>query len=301
MTYREALEAGVRRLEAAGVPDAQWDAFCLWERASGQSRAAYLTHREEAAEKAWLAEFQRLTALREKRIPLQHLLGEAWFMGLPFFVNREVLIPRPETELLAERVLADWTDRKPTEAGQGGGRPAAAENSEPQGLRLLDMCTGSGCLAVSLAVLGHFSRVAAADISPEALAVARRNAERNGVAVDFFQGDLFGGLPAGSTYQVLVSNPPYIPTGDLETLMPEVRDHDPRLALDGGADGLDFYRRLAWEAVPFLAPEARVYWEIGWDQGPAVRRILEEAGYGNVQVLPDLAGKDRMVTGEWIC
>ncbi len=301
MTCREALEAGVRRLEAAGVPDAEWDAFCLWERASGQSRAAYLTHRGEAAETAWLEAFRCLTDLREKRVPLQHILGEAWFMGLPFYVNEAVLIPRPETELLAERVLRDWSGRKTVEAVHGGGRPAAAGNAGTQGLRLLDMCTGSGCLAVSLAVLGHFDRVAAADISPEALAVARRNAERNGAAVDFFQGDLFGGLPAGSTYQVLVSNPPYIPTGQLEALMPEVREHDPQLALDGGADGLDFYRRLAREAVPFLAPGAWVYWEIGWDQGPAVSRILEEAGYRRVQVLPDLAGKDRMVTGEWIC
>ncbi len=281
MTCREAVEAAAGRLAAAGVPDPQWDALCLWERASGQNRAAYLAHREEPAEAAWQEAFRKLTARREKREPLQHILEEAWFMGLPFYVNGSVLIPRPETELLAEQVLQDC--------------------AQAEGLRLLDMCTGSGCLAVSLAVQGHFEQVAAADLSPEALAVARRNAEQNGAAVEFYQGDLFAGLPQGAVYHVLVSNPPYIPSSQLDTLMPEVRDYDPPMALDGGADGLVFYRRLAQEARPFLAPGARVYWEIGWDQGEAAARILTEAGYRQVRVWPDLAGKDRMVTGEWTC
>lgn len=280
MTCREAVEAGIRKLAEAGVPEAEWDALCLWEAAAGMDRAGYLTHREEPAQPDWMEAFQKLIGQRAKRIPLQHLVGEVWFMGLPFAVSGAVLIPRPETELLAELVL----------------RETAGEKN----LRLLDMCTGSGCLAVSLAVLGHFGKVAAADLSPEALEVARKNAERNGCQVDFFQSDLFAGLPP-ETYQVLVSNPPYIPTGQLESLMPEVRDHDPRMALDGGADGLVFYRRLARECQEFLAPGARIYWEIGWDQGESVRRILAEAGFGNLRVLPDLAGQDRMVTGEWIC
>ncbi len=280
MTCREAVEAGSRTLTEAGVPEAEWDAICLWEKASGMDRARYLTHREEPARADWLQAFQSLICRRARRIPLQHLTGEVWFMGLPFIVNEAVLIPRPETELLAELVLRET-------AGQ-------------QNLRLLDICTGSGCLAVSLAALGRFEKVAAADLSPEALAVARENAARNGCQVDFFQSDLFAGLPP-EPYQVLVSNPPYIPTGQLAELMPEVRDHDPRMALDGGADGLTFYRRLAGESRDFLAPGARIYWEIGWDQGEAVRRILAEAGFQNLRVLPDLAGKDRMVTGEWIC
>lgn len=279
MTCREWLTAGTARLRRAGVPEADWDAFCLWEAASGMDRGRYLMEQNEEPDPGWVRSFEQMLEKREKRVPLQHILGTTEFLGLTFRVNRDVLVPRPDTEVLAEQVLKDFPDGK--------------------GRRLLDMCTGSGCLAVGLAALGHF-QVTACDLSGAALAVARENADKNGCKISFYQGDLFEALPP-QEFDVIVSNPPYIPTGELSGLMPEVRDFDPRMALDGREDGLYFYRRLAEEGKEFLAPGGRIYWEIGWNQADAVKEILKKAGYLGLRIIPDLAGNDRVVTGEWTC
>ncbi|WP_434309894.1 peptide chain release factor N(5)-glutamine methyltransferase [Hominifimenecus sp. rT4P-3] len=279
MTCREWVAWGAAVLQKAGVPDAEWDAFSLWEAASGMDRGRYLLMAQEEPEPCFVSVYKEMLAKREKRIPLQHILGRTEFMGLSFRVSPDVLIPRMDTEILAERVLKDYPNGR--------------------GLRLLDMCTGSGCLAVSLSVLGHF-QVAASDLSAAALAVAKQNASDHGCDIAFYEGDLFQALPE-QKFDLIVSNPPYIPGGEMDDLMPEVRDFDPRMALDGGADGLYFYRRLAEEGKSYLVSGGKIYWEIGWNQAEAVRGILEEQGYRCLEVIPDLAGKDRVVTGEWTC
>ncbi len=202
-----------------------------------------------------------LVSRRAAREPLQHILGSTSFCGLEMAVNREVLVPRPETELLAERAWQFLQDR--AEAGE-------------QSVRVLDFGTGSGCLAITLAVKVANAQIHAIDASEAALRVARQNAISHQVAdrIQFHAGDGFAALPEGAPFELLVSNPPYIPTAELETLEPEVRDHDPRAALDGGGDGLDFYRRLAAEAPAFLASKGRVMLEFGDGQEDSLREIF---------------------------
>lgn len=278
MTYRKALEEAVRRLRLAAVPEPETDAWYLLEQAAELSRARYyLVQMEEMP--AFLQEaYVLLVDQRVERIPLQHIIGNTDFMGLSFRVGPQALIPRFDTETLVEAVL---------DFGKKEGRT----------LSLLDMCTGSGCIAISLRKLGDFQPVTAVDLSTEALALARENAEANDCRIRFLEGDLFQPL-IGDKFDVLVSNPPYIPTGEIAGLMPEVRDHDPWMALNGQEDGLYFYRRLAQEGKEFLQAGGRVFYEIGHDQGPAVTEILNQEGYQSIRVIPDMAGNDRVVTGE---
>jgi len=278
MTYRKALEEVFRRLQAAGVPEPEIDAWYLLAQAAELSRARYYQIQEEEMPVALRETYVLLANRRAERIPLQHIAGTADFMGFSFRVGPQVLVPRFDTETLVEAVL---------DFGKKEGRE----------LNLLDMCTGSGCIAVSLMKLGDFQPVTAVDLSPEALALARENAELNDCRIRFLEGDLF--LPVtGERFDVLVSNPPYIPTGEIAGLMPEVRDHDPWMALDGKEDGLYFYRRLAQEGKSYLQAGGRVFYEIGHDQGPAVTAILNKEGYQNIRVIPDMAGNARVVTGE---
>lgn len=278
-TYRSLLNACENTLKEAGVPDASWDAWMLLASCFGLERSRYFLDRdkEQEMDRNLLAEFEKMTGKRAQRIPLQHLLGSTEFMGLPFIVNRFVLIPRADTETLVEVVL---NDRKRISGG-----------------RLLDMCTGSGCIAVSLTVLGSFDRTDAADVSEDALAVAKKNAALNGTEICFYQSDLFENIEG--CYDVIVSNPPYIEERVILTLEPEVRDFEPRIALNGGKDGLDFYRRLASDAGAHLRPGGAVYLEIGYDQGKAVSQLLSEHGFEEIHVIKDLAGCDRVVAALW--
>ena len=278
MTYRKALEEVFRRLQAAGVPEPEIDAWYLLAQAAELSRARYYQIQGEEMPVALRETYVLLANRRAERIPLQHIAGTADFMGFSFRVGPQVLVPRFDTETLVEAVL---------DFGKKEGRE----------LSLLDMCTGSGCIAVSLMKLGDFQPVTAVDLSPEALALARENAELNDCRIRFLEGDLFQPV-TGERFDVLVSNPPYIPTGEIAGLMPEVRDHDPWIALDGKEDGLYFYRRLAQEGKSYLQAGGRVFYEIGYDQGPAVTAILNKEGYQNIRVIPDMAGNARVVTGE---
>lgn len=283
-TYGTLRLHGTGILAAAGVPDAAYDAQQLLEKACRMDRSSFELRRTEPAQEEEIKEFEELCRLRASRIPLQHLLGEAWFMGLPFEVSPAVLIPRADTECLAEAVL----ERVP-----GKGR----------GMRLLDLCTGSGCIGISLAVLGQFEQVTLSDISPEALRVARRNGEKNGAAarLRLAQGDLLnactedGKVLRQEKFDAVCSNPPYIPSRVIDGLIPEVRDHDPRLALDGGPDGLDFYRRIASGAAEVLRPGGWLFLEIGEEQGAAVTELLAGC-FEQTEVLRDLAGLDRVVS-----
>lgn len=270
LTLKEALAKAVDKLQQMEVPDADIDAWYLLSYVTGLDRAAFFLHEEEPMAEPDMIRYRDLVTKRAERIPLQHLTGEQEFMGLDFHVNEHVLIPRQDTECLVERVLP-YVDGK----------------------RVLDVCTGSGCIAIAIAKLGKPFIVHGVDISEEALAVARQNATELNASVELFAGDLMTKMDG--QYDVIVSNPPYIPPSVIEGLMPEVRLHEPMLALDGGQDGLEFYRRIARQAVTRLAPNGRLFLEIGCEQAAAVAEILQKQGYREVQVFQDLAGKDRIV------
>ena len=227
-----------------------------------------------------LRELVRRRGLRE---PLQHILGSACFCGLDLAVNRDVLVPRPETEILAE---LGWQFLKNLAARPGSAPPSA-----------LDFGTGSGCIAIALAAQCPAARVSALDISPAALALARQNAAKHAVdsRIEFFAGDGFAALPADARFDLIISNPPYIPAAGIASLDPEVRDHDPRVALDGGADGLDFYRRLAREAAAFLRPGGRIMLEFGDGQETAVAAAFEREKWIVESVKPDYNARPRIL------
>ena len=287
MTLQQLLDQGTEQLRSAGVPDAGLDARYLLLDTFGLGLASFLADRGRTvdglpggAEKAQA--YEALIARRAGRIPLQQLLGVQEFMGLEFYVNEHVLIPRQDTETLVELALE--------------------EQREP-GLEVLDVCTGSGCIAVSLAKLGGYRSVTALDVSGEALAVAKRNADSllpdYGGVFRLLQSDMFAGLEPDARFDVLVSNPPYIPSRVIDGLEPEVRDYEPRLALDGSADGLKFYRILAAEGKNHLRHGGAVYLEIGWDQSEAVSALLAAEGYSGIRTVKDMAGLDRVVRAGW--
>lgn len=352
--WADVLNYGKKILKNAGIVEADLDAWYLFEQIFGISRAQYfLCARENIAgstaqkiavqeqhgdllesgnalecAELWLEEklsaYENALKKRAAHIPLQQVIGQQEFMGLSFFVNEHVLIPRQDTETLVELVLQEQKDKD---------------------ISILDMCTGSGCIAVSLKKLGGYAHVEGADISEEALKVAKRNSEEilenndvnndavnsrteqiqnctnltnnqnkqdnseermvsevrrvSQTGVTFRRSDMFSSFRGTEQFNVIVSNPPYIPSAVIEELEPEVRDHEPRGALDGTADGLYFYRILAEECAKHLTPGGHVYFEIGYDQGMAVKELLDIHGFKDTRVIQDLAGKDRVVCGAW--
>ena len=350
----DVLNYGKKILKNAGIVEADLDAWYLFEQSFGISRAQYflcarenivgstaqkMTAQEQTGNslesknaldcvELWLKEklsaYENALKKRVARIPLQQIIGQQEFMGLSFFVNEHVLIPRQDTETLVELVLQEQKDKD---------------------ISILDMCTGSGCIAVSLKKLGGYAHVEGADISEESLKVAKRNSEEilenndvnndavssrteqiqnctnltnnqnkqnnsakrkiseasklSQAGVTFRHSDMFSNFPETEQFDVIVSNPPYIPSAVIEELEPEVRDHEPRGALDGTADGLYFYRILAEECAKHLTPGGHVYFETGYDQGAAVKELLDIHGFKDTRVIQDLAGKDRVVCGAW--
>lgn len=276
MTPRELLLQTTAAFRQAGIPDPEVDGALLLSHLTGKTPLMLrLDNDTQLADDV----VERFLALREKRlqrVPLQYLTGEAYFLGQLFHVDERVLIPRPETELLVERAIA---------ALQRFPAPTA-----------VDLCCGSGCIGVSMKLGVPQASVTLTDYSPDALTVARENARRLGAEVAFCQGDLFA--PVEGTFDVIVSNPPYIPAADCLTLQEEVRQ-EPLMALDGGADGLDFYRRIAAEAPAHLNKGGVLLLEIGWDQGDSVPALLQEAGFTDVQAHEDFQGIRRMVEGHW--
>lgn len=280
LTLQALLEEGTEALFKAGVEEASLDARYLLFEAFQTDMTHFLLDRNrilpETDSAGKTGKYRAMIRRRAERIPLQQITGSWEFMGLKFYINEHVLIPRQDTETLVERVLRDYKGKNP---------------------EILDMCSGSGCIAVSLALLGGFDRVTGADISPEALKVAEKNAEHlmGEKRITLVESDLFDAFPKGREFDVIVSNPPYIPTKIIEELQPEVRDHEPMLALDGREDGLYFYKRLALESRSFLKPGGAVYFETGYNQGEAVSGLLREAGFKDIQVIQDGAGLDRVV------
>lgn len=279
MTLEEAYRLGNDVLNEAGVPDAGTDAWILLEHVTGVSRTRYYVNPRQVLSKEEEERYLSYIEKRKKRIPVQHLTGVQEFMGLEFIVNEHVLIPRQDTEVLVETI---WEDLEP-------------------GMRVLDMCTGSGCILISLmkrmqTVLGEDGIAGVgADLSREALQVAEENASKQKVGAVFVESDLFDKVEG--TYDIIVSNPPYIRTSVIKELQEEVKLHDPYAALDGKEDGLFFYREIIKKSKEYLKKGGRLYFEIGYDQGEDVKKLMEEAGFSEVTVKKDLAGLDRVVFG----
>ncbi len=260
-------------LAMADIAESKTDAWLLLEMACRIDRSFYYLHMEEELPEEQFSEYEIALKKRAEHVPLQYITGETEFMGLKFRVNSGVLIPRQDTETLVEEVL----------------------KAVKPGMRVLDLCTGSGCVIVSILHNAENIEGFATDISRQALNVAKENARLNETSVIFERSDLFDHVTG--TFDMIVSNPPYIPTGELVKLMPEVHLFEPEEALDGKEDGLYFYRRIIAECGDYLKPGGMIFFEIGYDQGEAVSEMLRSAGFLMVQVTKDLSRLDRVVSG----
>lgn len=281
-TYQIVYWEGEAKLIQAGIEEAALDARLLLEYVCGTDRNTLLAHGEREVSEEEYERYSGLIAQRSGHIPLQHLTGEQEFMGLTFMVNNKVLVPRQDTEVLVEEALRHLHD----------------------GIRILDMCTGSGCILLSLLQYSNDCIGVGVDLSGEALAVARENyrrlrEQRPDMEACFIESDLFAELQTGQQYEMIISNPPYIRTNVIDTLMPEVREHEPRMALDGQADGLYFYREITSQAGEYLTRGGMLFYEIGYDQAEDVCKIMEREGFREIEVVKDFAGLDRVVYGSW--
>ena len=288
------VEAGVEEEEAA------LEVRLLLQESFSLNTASYLLRKQESlckadrekVEAAGIEQTEILGKLhsffenfekRRRRIPLAQILGRQSFYGLDFFVNEDVLIPRADTECLVDLVLEDYAD--------------LAKQAGSSSLNILDLCTGSGCIGISVAKHLPYQELLLLDLSEKALAVAKKNAEKHlGENVTLLQSDLLKGVQ-GKKFSLLLSNPPYIVSRVIPGLDREVSEYEPKMALDGGEDGLVFYRRIAREAKAVLLPGARLYLEIGYDQGESVKDIFQKEGYEAVEVFPDLSGNPRVLRG----
>lgn len=279
MTITEAYDMIRDRLSAAGIEEAESESGIILKEAALADRTALLTRGAESLAESVTARLERIVERRVKREPLQYILGSWDFMGLEFKVSPHTLIPRQDTEVLVECVMKELHD----------------------GMRILDLCTGTGCILISLLKYSNDCAGTGIDISEDAVKLARENADRllgDAVDVTFLAGDLYTPLSRESEgFDIIVSNPPYIPSGVIDTLAPEVRDYEPQLALDGGNDGLDIIRRILDEAFAYLIPGGALFMEIGFDQGETVKKIFEESGLTDVRIIRDYAQLDRIVTG----
>lgn len=274
MNMEQLLLAGEEILSQSGIEDSKIDAWYLMEYYFHLNRVSFWVDKNRDITSCEEKEYLSLIERRSSHIPLQYITGEQEFMGLNFKVNEDVLIPRQDTECLVEKVLPFCS-----------------------GKRVLDLCTGSGCIIVSIAKLSAPLVAVGTDISAKALLMAEKNARLQEVLVSYIQSDLFEKVVG--MFDIIVSNPPYIESRTVAKLMPEVREHEPLLALDGREDGLYFYRRIIKEAGNHLSKEGRIFFEIGHNQGNKVKNLLEEAGFEEIEVIKDLCGMDRVVCGKY--
>ncbi len=277
MRVIEALKQATELLQDSGGEDADVNTQWLMSHVLGCSRSELALKLPDLLSDEEQARWDEAVAKRIQRIPLQHIIGTVDFCGIELDVNEHVLIPRQETELLAEMAWVTATSMNQAS--------------------VLDIGTGSGCLAISIALNAKDSAVHALDICPKALKVARANASRHGLKerITFHEADMRRPLPLGREWDLIVANPPYVPLGDIKDLEPEVRGHDPHLALDGGEDGLDYYRSLAGNLLPCLRAKGRLMMEIGEGQASGVAEIIGCSGGRVREILPDLNNVERIV------
>ena len=281
-TYRELYEEGRRILEQAGLPDAALDARFLLEEVCGTNLQTLLVFPEKKVTEEEVNQYRAFIQRRKDREPTAMILGEWDFMGLTFRLNKSTLIPEQDTEVLVETALEELKRRGPGEAP----------------LRILDLCTGSGCILLSLLHELRNAGGLGTDLSEEALEAARENAVRLGLQerAAFRQGDLWE--PVGDErFDLIVSNPPYVPTEVIPTLEPEVRCGEPYAALDGGEDGLVFYRRIMREAAGHLKPSGIIIVESGFDEAPQIAALMQEQKLRGIRTVKDYGGLDRVVLG----
>jgi len=273
MTYFDLYDEG--RIALFKLQESENDArlLLLWALGIDMNELLMNYTTREVSEEG-TAKYRDAVAKRKSGVPLQYITHESDFCGLELYVDENVLVPRFDTEVLVETILNEETHKDSV---------------------FLDMCTGSGCIAIALKKLGGYSVGIAADISRAALEIADRNAEHNGVDITFYESNMFSQLENVKELDFIVSNPPYIRSSVCETLMPEVRDHEPRLALDGDEDGLKFYRILAKESSKHLKKGGRLYLEIGYDQAKEVTELLEREGFKNIKVVKDYSNLDRVI------
>lgn len=279
LTYRQMCHNGAAILADAGITDAEYDSFALLEYITGMDRTAYILNGSKSVPEDIAERYDAVIDRRSSHIPLQHITGQAWFYGRGFNVNSDVLVPRQDTEVLVSEAL----------------KVINAKDS------VLDMCTGSGCIIITIALEKKLGRALGADISEAALKVASGNREKLGADdVTFVKSNIFSDINVNDDelFNVIVSNPPYIATGEIETLTEEVRIHDPYIALDGLEDGLHFYREITQQSMNYIKSGGWLLYEIGCTQAHDVSDIMSEYGYSNIKVIKDLAGLDRVVMGQ---
>lgn len=279
LTYRQMCHNGAAILADAGITDAEYDSFALLEYITGMDRTAYILNGSKSVPEDIAERYGAVIDRRSSHIPLQHITGQAWFYGRGFNVNSDVLVPRQDTEVLVSEAL----------------KVINAKDS------VLDMCTGSGCIIITLALEKKLGRALGADISEAAIKVAAGNREKLGADdVTFVKSNIFSDINVNDDelFDVIVSNPPYIATGEIETLTEEVRIHDPYIALDGLEDGLHFYREITQQSMNYIKSGGWLLYEIGCTQAHDVSDIMSEYGYSNIKVIKDLAGLDRVVMGQ---
>ena len=275
MEYVVVYKEGAARLRDSGVREAELDARLLLEYVCHTDRNTLLAHPEREVSEEERAKFLTLIERREKREPLQYITKEQEFMGLTFETSVNTLIPRQDTECLVEEAMKNLHD----------------------GMAILDVCCGTGCILLSLLHYSNDCTGVGVDIDANAVSLAKKNAKNLGIDATFAVSDLFEAVEG--TFDLITSNPPYIPTKVIETLDPEVKDYEPVAALDGGEDGLTFYRLIAAKAKQFLKRGGMIFFEIGYDQGEDVSEIMKENGYRHIEVKKDLAGLDRIVSAHF--
>lgn len=268
---KDLINKSLSILEDADITDREVDVWLLAEHFLKVTKEDYLKNPDITVTDT--KAFEDAVAMRTDHIPLQHITGVQNFCGFDFKVDERALVPRFDTEVLVEKVSDYVKDNE---------------------MRILDMCTGTGCIAIALDKMCEHAKVVASDILEEALALATENNEKLGANVEFVKSDLFDEI--GGLFDVIISNPPYIKTDEIEELMEEVKVHDPRLALDGDVDGLKFYRIISASAISYLKIGGRIFYEIGYDQASDVKTILEGFGYTDIEVIKDLSGNDRVIT-----
>lgn len=275
MTVREIIDNAEKKMTEAGIEEADYDSRALWEYATDQDRLAMLLNMNEQVDDSTYGRYMDFVHRRCDRIPLQYITGTQNFMGLDFLTAPEVLIPRYDTETVVCSAIDIIKKNKYTS--------------------VLDMCCGSGCIGLTIGHECSVNKLVLADISDHAVALTEKNADRLGIACNVVKTDMFSEIK--DRFDLIISNPPYIRSDVIPTLMPEVKDHEPRLALDGSADGLVFYRRISAVAAGYLNAGGYLVYEIGNDQGDEVSDIMKENGFGDVTVIKDLNNNDRAVTG----
>jgi release factor glutamine methyltransferase len=278
MKQHQVIKTGEDKLKQYGIPEPASDAMLLWFHLTETDRMEYLMNRDNEVEEAVYKSYMELIDRRCSRVPLQYITGNQCFMGFDFYTSENVLIPRFDTEILVEKVLdtinSEFTNRH---------------------INVLDMCCGSGCIGLSLKMLHNDMDMTLADISDSAIALTEKNRDRYNTDCRIIKSDLYENI--NDKYDIIISNPPYIRSDVIDGLMPEVRDYEPRLALDGDVDGLKFYRRIIDEGLNFLNEEGFMFFEIGHDQAYDVQQLLVDRNFADINVVKDLNKNDRVIYG----